>query len=570
MDRPSGGQSPGWLTALRHRAGRIVLALLLAVGGWGTALHPLPAHAAMTALINGDTVSGGSSSVEAAQAALDGFTVTVVSGATWDTMTAAQFAAFQVLIIGDPDCSTLATSATSNAGVWAPVVMGTSGGNTQAGNRVLIGTDPVFHLIRGHPGAVKLIKDGIAFAGALAGRTGVYFDFSCVDNGQGLAALNLLSIGAGVWTENMSPPCGGSVSLIAKNTAFSDLTSADLQGWFCSDHETFPTYKDDWFPLAVATDTLTHPTCGTDPNTATTACGQAYIFLAGEGVTAAAPNLCVTPATATDPVGGSHTVTAHIQTGATPACPAGAGVSGQLVSFTVTGQNAGVSGTCSPVSCMTDVNGNVTFTYTDVNGAGTDTIIASFTDVTGTKQTATATKTWVAAADTIPPTCVLTSSTAGPPAQIVVTVQDADDGLATITHTETNATVVVDPFVPGTKNPVNITATKIDDTLGATLNVTATDVSGNTTICDPTLHTDGSGKPTRVTVDGSEGKVTIANSGLRSLTIEVNGQTFTLRDIGSQTNLTLDISSALTAGSNVVTVHGRGSNGTSALLVFSS
>ena len=565
MDRAFGGQSPGWLTVLRHRAGRIVLALLLAVGGWGAALHPLPAHAAMTALINADTVSG-PNSLEEQEAVADGFTVTVVSGATWDTMTAAQFAAYQVLIIGDPTCAFMSTTATSNAATWAPVVMGTAGGNTLAGNRVLIGTDPVFHHFA-HPGATKLIKDGIAFAGGLTGRTGVYFDFSCGDNGQGLAALTLLSIGTGAWTENPGPPCGGSVSLIASHPAFSDLTSADLQGWSCSDHETFPTYKNDWFALAVATDTPTHPTCGTDPSTGTTACGEAYIFVAGD-VTATAPNICLNPGTASNPVGTSHTVTAHVQTGSTPACPAGTGVSGQLVSFTVTGANAGAAGTCSPVSCMTDVNGNVTFTYTGTK-SGNDTIVASFTSG-GTTQTTTATKTWTAAADTIPPTCVLTSSTAGPPAQIVVTVQDADDGLATITHTETNATVVVDPFVPGTKNPVNITATKIDDTLGATLNVTATDVSGNTTICDPTLHTDGSGKPTRVTVDGSEGKVTIANSGLRSLTIEVNGQTFTLRDIASQTNLTLDISSALTAGSNVVTVHGRGSNGTSALLVFSS
>lgn len=174
------------------------------------------------------------------------------------------------------------------------------------------------------------------------------------------------------------------------------------------------------------------------------------------------------------------------------------------------------------------------------------------------------------AIDKVPPTCVLTSSTAGPPAQIVVTVQDADDGLNTITHTETNATVVVDSFTPGTKNPVNITATKIDQTTGASLNVVATDMSGNQTVCDPTLITDGTGKPTRATIDGSEGKVTIANGGLRSITIEVNGQTFALRDIADQTNLSLNISSALNAGSNAVTVHGQGNKGTSAALVFSS
>src|SRR5439155_15025953 len=123
------------------------------------------------------------------------FSVTVVSGATWDAMTQAQFAAYQVLIIGDPTCSGLAFSATSNAATWAPVVMGTAGGNTLPGNRILIGTDPVFHLTFGHTGAVKLIKDGIAFAGAKPGRTGVYFDMTCGDNGQGLSTLSMLSVG---------------------------------------------------------------------------------------------------------------------------------------------------------------------------------------------------------------------------------------------------------------------------------------------------------------------------------------------------------------------------------------
>src|SRR2546430_15839895 len=78
------------------------------------------------ALINGDTVSG-SPSIEEQQATALGFSVTVVSGATWDNMTQAQFAAYQVLVVGDPTCSTLALSVTSNAATWAPVVMGTAG-----------------------------------------------------------------------------------------------------------------------------------------------------------------------------------------------------------------------------------------------------------------------------------------------------------------------------------------------------------------------------------------------------------------------------------------------------------
>jgi hypothetical protein len=368
----------------RRRAVLLVFCAMLAAVAMAMIASPPARAAAPKALINADTVSG-SPSLEETQATNLGFSVDVVSGATWTSMTQAQFAAYQVLILGDPTCSVMPPSGTGNAAVWAPVVMGTAV-NTQPGNRILIGTDPVYHHFS-NPGATTLIKDGIAFAGALSGRTGVYFDMSCADNGQGLATLNLLSIGAGTWTENPFPPCGGSVSKIASNPAFNDLSSADLQGWFCSDHETFPQFRDDWSPLAVATDTPSHPVCGTDPDTGNTVCGEPYVLIAGVGIIVTSPDISLTPAEATNPVDTDHTVTATVTNGGTP-------VAGQHVDFTVSGQNSGVTGTCVPVTCVTDSNGQVTFTYHDDNGAGDDTITASFTDSGGTKQQATAIKHW--------------------------------------------------------------------------------------------------------------------------------------------------------------------------------
>jgi hypothetical protein len=56
-----------------------------------------------------------------------------------------------------------------------------------------------------------------------------------------------------------------------------------------------------------------------------------------------------------------------------------------VVSFIVTGQNAGVAGTCTTPGgaadpeCKTDESGAVRFTYNDANGAGEDTINASAT-----------------------------------------------------------------------------------------------------------------------------------------------------------------------------------------------
>jgi hypothetical protein len=105
-------------------------------------------------------------------------------------------------------------------------------------------------------------------------------------------------------------------------------------------------------------------------------------------------SISLTPATATNPAGTDHTVTANVTSGGSP-------VADQVVTFSVTGQNAGAIGTCVLASCATDASGNVTFTYHDTNGAGDDTITASFTDATGALQSATAAKHWAVTDPTI-------------------------------------------------------------------------------------------------------------------------------------------------------------------------
>ena len=374
-----------------------------------TAAQATPSgYVPMSALINGDSVttvdgitnsSGTPISLEQYAAQRVGYVVTVVSGATWDSMSSADFAKYQVLIVGDPNCSFTAASATSNAATWAPVAMGTSGLNPTVGNRVIVGTDPEYHYrlglggarptTPGDPstaGAEHLVQAGITFAGGVAGATGVYFDTSCFDRGQDTATLNSLSSARTGFTEDSGPPCGGSVQFIASNPVFAGVTDANIQGWGCSDHITYPAFPVDWQPLAVATDTASHPTCGTDPDTGATACGEAYVLVAGRGIVVTAPNLALAPATGSDPAGGAHTVTATVTEGGSP-------LSGALVTFAVTGQNAGVSGTCVPASCTTGADGTVTFTYPDTNGAGTDTINASVT-ISGTTEHATASETW--------------------------------------------------------------------------------------------------------------------------------------------------------------------------------
>jgi len=432
--------------------------------------------ATRTALINASTVAGGVTSEEAQIAMAQGYAVSVVTDSAWGAMTASQFGSYDLLIAGDPNCGTLPPGLVSSAPVYGPVVLGTSGGRTAAGNRVLVGTDPALHDYDGYsaPNARgTIIRTGIAFAGKQPGTTGMYFDSSCGANYYGqstqtLSILNALSSGSGTWTINSSPPCGGSVSLFASNPSFADLTTASLQGWGCSVHETFPTFKSDWSALAVATDTPTKPTCGVDHNTGANACGQAYVLIAGSGIVVVSGSIALTPADATAPAGGDHTVAAKVTSAGSP-------LAGQTVTFSITGQNAGATGTCAPAGCVTDAAGNVSFTYHDGNGAGDDTIKGSFTDARGSLQTATAQQHWTAqAAD--PPKATLDPAND-------TTVNEGSAHTYRYTTNATTSSVATSCGANGAKVPGSDTATSFecsfpDGPASTTVSVTPTDSDG--------------------------------------------------------------------------------------------
>jgi hypothetical protein len=430
------------------------------------------------ALINGDTVSGGGNSLEAQQAAALGFTVNVVDGNTWDSMTQSQFAQYQVLVVGDPTCGGLAGSVTANASTWAPVVMGTAGGNTLPGNRILIGTDPVFHFTYGNAlHADNLVHDGIGFAGALPGRTGLYFDDSCAGADAAIPTLDQLSTGTGSWTGGF-PPCGGTASLIASNPAFGAVKSSDLQGWFCSIHETFPTYPSDWSPLAIATDAPTQPTCGNDVDTGAAACGEAYILIAGSGIVLSAPDISVTP-TDQSPTGGIATATAHVEQDGSP-------LAGQAVTFTVSGQNGAAVGTCEPVDCTTDANGDVSFTYSDANGTGDDTVVASFTTSGGSVEQASGAVRWTAVTvDTTPPTFLSAPSDQ--------TVEATGPDGATASWDAPMVSDDFDPLPTVSCLPASGSTFALGDT---TVTCTATDVTGNSADTTFTVHVVDTTPPT--------------------------------------------------------------------------
>ncbi len=112
------------------------------------------------------------------------------------------------------------------------------------------------------------------------------------------------------------------------------------------------------------------------PNTA-----LAGLAVVGE-IEVSRPEITLSPLTAENPVGATHTVTATVTEGGVPE-------SGVTVTFTVTGANP-QTGTGT-----TNEKGEATFTYKGEK-AGTDTIVASFVDKTGkTDQSNRATKIWM-------------------------------------------------------------------------------------------------------------------------------------------------------------------------------
>ena len=168
--------------------------------------------------------------------------------------------------------------------------------------------------------------------------------------------------------------------------------------------------------------------------------------------------LSAAPATATNELGSDnqHTVTATIAGG--PASP----VDNRLVSFAVSGQNAGATGVCSlNAGCTTDASGNVSFTYSvpiAPASLGTDSILVQ-TTIAGELVGVTVEKRWV---DTTPPVpaCVETVNPDGkniPPAQnqnpdgfYQLGATDAVDPNPAIFVQDAGSGVVFGPFVNGT------------------------------------------------------------------------------------------------------------------------
>jgi hypothetical protein len=370
----------------------------------------------LSSTVNDNGLGGDTGSWEEFQANALGLTPVIASPTDWASMTTANFATYRALILGDPTCqidpSTMA-AAVADGSVWGPAV---------GGNVVVLGTDPTFHSAVGVSGAQTLIKDGINFAAAKPGQTGMYIALSCYyfDSSANTPVPVLDPFGAFTvqGQDTIDSSCPNTSHIVGSSPALLGLSDADLSNWSCSTHEVFNSFPLTFDVLAVQEDDKTGyvATDGT--------AGGPYILARGVTVIS---NIHLTPETATNPTGTSHTVTATVTTNVpSPGTP----VAGTTVTFTVvSGPNAGTTGTAT-----TDSSGVATFTYLGSGGVGTDFIQATFVDSNGKTETSnTAQKTW-------------TTPTAPPPSDCSTATPLIGDMSLTRSGVDTNTNGLAEAF----------------------------------------------------------------------------------------------------------------------------
>jgi Ice-binding-like len=289
-----------------------------------------------------------------------------------------------------------------------------------------------------------------------------------------------------------------------------------------------------------------------------------------------AETVLLSPATASVICGAGSTITetAVVLTNGNP-------VANADVLFTITGADAALSG-----SVVTDASGTAKFTVapTAITASSGDTFVASTSggDIVSNTTTASCS---AQGSPPFPSVTVLTVN-AGPPKQVGLSVQALGGLFSVVVNTSTNATVSVPAIDRGSTQAIGVTATKINQSASAEVELTVTDLLGHTTTFDPVSAT--------ITIPASkfyhikqfdfhhweiarfdgightEGKVLLQNDvrGVDFLVIRVNGFEFTTHLSGGETKR-IDISSALIHGTNTVSVAAFGEPGGSVDLTIS-
>ena len=243
-----------WARAVALSASLSLLALGAVAGGGSVAGGAVHAHQAgsLSALIYGPSVigadgnSGTSGSLEQTILQSEGYSVTIATAAQWDAMTSAQFASYQLLVIGDPQCDSTGMAAAVNESTWMPAVNG---------NVIVIGTDPAYHYAFGQnsAGAYATAQAALRYAGSDATATNLYLDLSCAFQWDGPtvpAILSGIESGFVVTAASMNSDTE-TADVTAAGASALELTASDLSGWQSSVDEDFTAWPADFTPLAV-------------------------------------------------------------------------------------------------------------------------------------------------------------------------------------------------------------------------------------------------------------------------------------------------------------------------------
>lgn len=176
--------------------------------------------------------------------------------------------------------------------------------------------------------------------------------------------------------------------------------------------------------------------------------------------------------------------------------------------------------------------------------------------------------------ETTAPTCVLTNPGAidgSGKVYVEFTVQDAGSGLDTITSSGTNCVITTSPsaFLPGYTLPVIVRATKINNSQRARFTITATDVVGNVTECDPIMEEivipahRSSAVRSYSDLPRIESYVTFVNGtpGVRVATIHVNRTRPVTRYLAPGEQRTLNVATAMREARNRIQIAVSGAPG---------
>jgi hypothetical protein len=230
--------------------------------------------AAGPVLILNSSVTGGLASDEALAAIAAGKTVELASDAQWAAKTAAEFGAYDALILGDPTCTGGGGSATSiaaaeaNRTTWSPMI---------DGNIVIIGTDEVFHSSQG---GLQLTNSAVAFAGAAADKTGLMLSLSCYYHDSTGVTHNIPVLDQFGMFTSVGVDCYNDAHIVATHPALGALTDANLSNWSCSVHNAFAAFPASFLTLAIA-ENISGPFTRTYPDGTF---GVPYILARGEGL----------------------------------------------------------------------------------------------------------------------------------------------------------------------------------------------------------------------------------------------------------------------------------------------